>query len=327
MSDLREEDRGRRILRSAHRARAEACRASFLSVFPDDGGGRGLVDCIDGDFPRPLDPAEPALRASACTTRWFRDRSPDASSRSSRAPPDPVRAPHALAEATRAYRGRYEGGPAERDSAYHQGTVWPWLIGAVRDGLPPRERREARRRAKAIRALLGRSEDFLLGDGLGQLPEIFDGDAPHRPRGCVAQAWSVAELCAQPSPRSTEAGNRTGPAPASTCSKPEGEHFEAGTPRSGARRPNGEAPRAPRRCPAPRPASRVGLEVPDDRAREAPEPRARNRLLHVARDPGPGVNAWFIGGARAGRRNLCFSSVSSRDRSHSSSRGTCSSRT
>jgi glycogen debranching enzyme len=46
----------------------------------------------------------------------------------------------------------------------------------------------------AIRDLLAPLGNFLLGDGLGQLPEIFDGDAPHSPRGCIAQAWSVAEF-------------------------------------------------------------------------------------------------------------------------------------
>ncbi|MGZ5380808.1 MAG: amylo-alpha-1,6-glucosidase [Thermoanaerobaculia bacterium] len=92
-----------------------------------------------------------------------------------------------------AYRGRYEGGPEERDAAYHQGTVWPWLLGAYATAFR-RANGEGPKTAKAIRRLLAPLGDFVLGDGLGQLPEIFDGDAPHRPRGCVAQAWSVAEL-------------------------------------------------------------------------------------------------------------------------------------
>ncbi|MGZ5430734.1 MAG: amylo-alpha-1,6-glucosidase, partial [Thermoanaerobaculia bacterium] len=92
-----------------------------------------------------------------------------------------------------AYRGRYEGGPEERDAAYHQGTVWPWLLGAYATAFR-RANGEGPKTAKAIHRLLAPLGDFVLGDGLGQLPEIFDGDAPHRPRGCVAQAWSVAEL-------------------------------------------------------------------------------------------------------------------------------------
>ena len=93
-----------------------------------------------------------------------------------------------------AYRGRYDGGPVERDSAYHQGTVWPWLLGAYATAVPPRARRRPEDRRRRSASFFAPLEDFLLGDGLGQLPEIFDGDAPHRPRGCPAQAWSVAEV-------------------------------------------------------------------------------------------------------------------------------------
>ena len=91
------------------------------------------------------------------------------------------------------YKGRFEGGPAERDAAYHQGTAWPWLLGplvdahlAVRGNTP-----ESRRRASAWLAPL---VEHFFGPGLGQLPEVFDGDPPHRPGGCVAQAWSVGEV-------------------------------------------------------------------------------------------------------------------------------------
>jgi len=84
------------------------------------------------------------------------------------------------------YRGRYEGDPASRDSAYHQGTVWPWLIGPFVDayayvyGHAPQ--------------CLGELRRYATEEGLGQVPEVFDGDAPHRPGGCIAQAWSVAAL-------------------------------------------------------------------------------------------------------------------------------------
>jgi glycogen debranching enzyme len=92
-----------------------------------------------------------------------------------------------------AYRGRYEGGPEERDAAYHQGTVWPWLLGAYATSFR-RVNGDGPKTAKVLRELLAPLGDFLLGDGLGQIPEMFDGDAPHHPRGCVAQAWSVAEI-------------------------------------------------------------------------------------------------------------------------------------
>ena len=98
-----------------------------------------------------------------------------------------------LAPSDPSYVGRYEGPPHQRDAAYHQGTVWPWLLGRfvtayVRaHGDTP----EARERGRAFLAPLERE----LAEGcVGQLAEIFDGDAPHRRRGCCAQAWSVAEV-------------------------------------------------------------------------------------------------------------------------------------
>lgn len=99
-----------------------------------------------------------------------------------------------LAPTDKAYRGRYEGNPAQRDGAYHQGTVWPWLLGAFGEACL----RFTDNQAAARRFLLGYLRTFLqrhLGEaGLGSLSEIFDGDAPHVPRGCIAQAWSVGEL-------------------------------------------------------------------------------------------------------------------------------------
>jgi predicted glycogen debranching enzyme len=97
-----------------------------------------------------------------------------------------------LSPRDRQYRGRYEGSPASRDAAYHQGTVWPWLMGPF---------------ITAYSRILGESagrkfgadwfenfRDHLNEAGIGQVSEIFDGDEPHSARGCIAQAWSVAEL-------------------------------------------------------------------------------------------------------------------------------------
>jgi predicted glycogen debranching enzyme len=91
------------------------------------------------------------------------------------------------------YHGLYTGGPAERDAAYHQGTVWPWLLGPfISAYLRVHERSAAalRQAAKWLEPL----ESYLMNEGAGQIAEIFEGDAPHRACGCPAQAWSVAEL-------------------------------------------------------------------------------------------------------------------------------------
>ncbi len=88
------------------------------------------------------------------------------------------------------YRGRYEGGVFERDSAYHQGTVWQWLMGPFLTAyckVNPDSRAQAAAWHTGMQSQLGEA-------GLGQISEIADGDAPHRARGCIAQAWSVAEL-------------------------------------------------------------------------------------------------------------------------------------
>jgi predicted glycogen debranching enzyme len=98
-----------------------------------------------------------------------------------------------LAPSDPLYRGHYTGGPIERDGAYHQGTVWPWLLGPFITAYVKVNARsdEARRQA---RAWLSPLESHLADAGLGHISEIFEGDAPHRPCGCIAQAWSVAEI-------------------------------------------------------------------------------------------------------------------------------------
>jgi predicted glycogen debranching enzyme len=90
------------------------------------------------------------------------------------------------------YIGRYEGGPATRDGAYHQGTVWPWLMGPYITAYTRTFGKKAGRQFAAL--WLENFQEHLHEACLGQVSEIFDGDAPHAPRGCVAQAWSVAEL-------------------------------------------------------------------------------------------------------------------------------------
>jgi predicted glycogen debranching enzyme len=87
------------------------------------------------------------------------------------------------------YQGHYSGDPRSRDAAYHQGTVWGWLLGPFALA----HFRVYNDRAAAFRYLepLGSQ---ISAYGLGTLAEIFDGDPPHTPRGCIAQAWTVGEV-------------------------------------------------------------------------------------------------------------------------------------
>ena len=87
------------------------------------------------------------------------------------------------------FRGAYSGAPEQRDTAYHQGTVWGWLLGpfvlahlrVYGDG-------------EAAASFLEPISHHLSAAGLGSVSEIFDGDPPFLPRGAIAQAWSVGEI-------------------------------------------------------------------------------------------------------------------------------------
>ena len=94
-----------------------------------------------------------------------------------------------LAPGEPGYQGHYGGGPRERDAAYHQGTAWGWLLGpfALAHFRVYRDRAAAMRFFDSVGAAI-RSY------GVGSLGEIYDGDAPFTPRGCIAQAWTVGEV-------------------------------------------------------------------------------------------------------------------------------------
>ena len=92
-----------------------------------------------------------------------------------------------------AFRPRYEGSPVERDGAYHQGTVWPWLFGPYAFGYLKAFGGSQLAADHALAIALQWEEQLQIG-GLGSISEVFDGAAPHRAGGCPAQAWSVAEL-------------------------------------------------------------------------------------------------------------------------------------
>jgi len=91
------------------------------------------------------------------------------------------------------YRGIYGGNAWARDSAYHQGTVWAWPIGAFLEAYLKVNGNSAPAKEQ-VRTWMSPLIAHLDEAGLGSISEIFDGDAPHSPRGCFAQAWSVAEV-------------------------------------------------------------------------------------------------------------------------------------
>jgi glycogen debranching enzyme len=89
------------------------------------------------------------------------------------------------------YRGVYAGGFSEREGAYHNGSIWPWLLGPYARTYVRVHGRAGR---KKMKTLLERFFKRTLGEGgVGYISELYDGDAPHTPRGCIAQAWSMAE--------------------------------------------------------------------------------------------------------------------------------------
>jgi len=176
---------------------ADLAQVSFLERFPDPDTG-GLADVIDvdgvpGQVDRRIRPNQifavgglpiPLLAGTAArrVVDLVEARLLTPMGLRTLAPGDP------------AYVGRYAGDRVQRDGAYHQGTVWPWLIGPfveawlrVRDNAAAAKAEASARFLAPLRAHLGEA-------GLGHVSEVADGDAPHTPGGCPFQAWSLGEL-------------------------------------------------------------------------------------------------------------------------------------
>lgn len=177
---------------SVHCSRlADLARANFVRLFWNDQAGC-LYDVLDGSH------RDASIRPNQILA---------VSLPHSMLPPDKargvvevvqreLRTPYglrSLAPGDPQYRGRYEGDQRSRDSAYHQGTVWPWLMGPFITAYVKVNGRTKETRGQVARWLTPFRE-HLYDAGVGQISEIFDGDPPHRPRGCIAQAWSVAEI-------------------------------------------------------------------------------------------------------------------------------------
>ncbi|NMB51101.1 MAG: amylo-alpha-1,6-glucosidase, partial [Bacteroidales bacterium] len=96
-----------------------------------------------------------------------------------------------LSPANKFYKGTYFGDQEERDSAYHQGTVWPWLLGPFCEGWL---RVYGKQGVQKVKKLIYGLEEVMDEHGITTLSEIHDGDPPHAPRGTISQAWSVGEV-------------------------------------------------------------------------------------------------------------------------------------
>jgi predicted glycogen debranching enzyme len=160
---------------------AEQARASFVSRFvrPDR---TGLFDVVDGPGGEDASIRPNQLLAVSLPDAPLADGGEVAASVVTRC--SELLTPlglRSLSPTDPAFRPRHRGSPAERDAAYHQGTVWPWLIGPYVD-------------ASGDLAALAGLEAHLGEWGLGSVSETADGAAPHAATGCPFQAWSVAEL-------------------------------------------------------------------------------------------------------------------------------------
>jgi predicted glycogen debranching enzyme len=170
---------------------AERARASFAPLFWNESRGC-LFDVIDGGV------SDAAIRPNQilAVSLFYQLLSPEQARSVVDVVEQHLLTPYglrSLAPNDPGYRGRYTGDPYSRDSAYHQGTVWPWLLGPFlraylkTNGHSPAARMRAEQWITDLRS-------YVKNEGVGQIPEVFDGDAPYGAGGCMAQAWSVAEL-------------------------------------------------------------------------------------------------------------------------------------
>jgi predicted glycogen debranching enzyme len=168
---------------------AEKCRDSFQSRFWYDKGGY-LYDVVDGEHGD-----DPDLRPNQvfaisldfpilAQAKWA-----PVMDRVQRELLTPVGL-RSLAPCEKDYKPRYYGNLRDRDAAYHQGTVWPWLIGPFIDAWLKLHPDELDRASDFLQAF----DERLAKNAIGSIGEIFDAEPPYTHRGCVAQAWSVSEV-------------------------------------------------------------------------------------------------------------------------------------
>ena len=182
---------GRADLATALATQARRAGASFPGAFWNQTQGM-LYDCVDGESRdasvRPNQIFALSLRYPVLPRRYWRPVV--------QAVEGELLTPYGLrtlAVSDERYHGHYRGPQPERDAAYHQGAVWPWLLGHFITAYVRAHGRTGEVRDRAAR-FLTRFCPHLEEAGLGAVSEIFEGDLPHAPVGCIGQAWSVAEL-------------------------------------------------------------------------------------------------------------------------------------
>jgi glycogen debranching enzyme len=102
-----------------------------------------------------------------------------------------VRGLRTLSPKNHDYKGTYWGNQQERDLAYHQGTVWPWLIGAFSESYLKLYGKQG---IPFIESIFEGFEAVMHEAGIGTISEVYDGDPPHKAGGAISQAWNIAEL-------------------------------------------------------------------------------------------------------------------------------------
>jgi len=168
----------------------ELIKKSFLELFWDDKTG-SLADYVNDDegkntFVRPNMVIAVSLPYSMLDKEQMK-KVLDVADKELVTP----RGLRTLSPRNRLYKGIYIGNQEERDSAYHQGTVWPWLYGPFCEGWLKVYGQQG---VAKVRKLIYGLEEVMSEAGISTLSEIHDGDPPHAPRGAISQAWSVGEV-------------------------------------------------------------------------------------------------------------------------------------
>jgi len=171
---------------------AEKTKESFNDMFWYEEGGY-LFDCVDGDYHDNSIRPNQIFAVSLPYQVLIEERASSVLDIVQRELLTPYGL-RTLSQDDKRYKGQCVGDQRSRDMAYHQGTVWAWLLGHFITAYVNVNGRNRQTLDFVKDILSGFTHSHLTDAGLGTVSEIFDGDPPHHPRGCIAQAWSVAEI-------------------------------------------------------------------------------------------------------------------------------------